>query len=180
MVVSGNLDETVEALRGLRGALARRVLARAERRRSLSTQAERLTTAQHLALEALSDGPLSTSELAAGTGVAVSTATRMIQGLERAGLVAPVVVSAGDRRRRYVQMTSLGRATLGAADDELRMRIRAVLAPLTERERALLIDGMRILGAALGRVEVNDAEHVDARARPSSRDVGIVHGHDAR
>lgn len=149
MAASGNLDDAVEALRALRGALARRVLARAEEKRSLSTPEERLTTAQHLALAALGDGPLSTSEIAAGTGVAISTATRMIQGLDRAGLVAPVAVATGDRRRRYVEMTPLGRATLAAADDELRGRIRALLTGLTERERGVLMEGVQILGTAL-------------------------------
>lgn len=149
MAVSANLDDAVEALRALRGVLARRVLARAEERRSLGSPAERLTIAQHLALAALGGGPLSTSELAAHTGVAISTATRMIQGLDRAGLVVPVGAAADDRRRRYVEMTPFGRATLAAADDELRGRIRALLTRLTERERAVLMEGVQILGTAL-------------------------------
>ena len=158
MVISGNLDDAVEAVRALRGVLARRVLTRAEEKRSLGTAAERLTTAQHLALAALGDGPLSTSELAAHTGVAISTATRMIQGLDRAGLVAPAGGPIGDRRRRYVEMTPFGRATLAAADDDLRGRIRALLVRLTERERAVLMAGVQVLGAALAGAPADEAQ----------------------
>jgi DNA-binding MarR family transcriptional regulator len=144
-----NLDETVDALRVLRGELARRILARADEVRTLSTAAERLTTAQHLALSAIARGPLSTSELAAHTGVALSTSTRMIQGLERAGFVQPFAATNRDRRRRYVQATPLGHETLAAADDRLRARIQALIAPLTDAERAQLIEGVKILRGAL-------------------------------
>ena len=143
------LDEVVEALHGLRGSLARLILARAERRKSLGTPGERLSTPQHLALSALVAGPLSTSELAARTGVAVSTATRMIQGLERLGYVGPADVDDGDRRRRYVELTPLGRRTLAEGDDALRARLRTLIEPLTPSQRDLLLEATAVLTAAL-------------------------------
>ena len=157
MAESRTLDEVVDALHGLRGSLARLILARAERRKSLGTPGERLSTPQHLALSALAVAPLSTSELAARTGVAVSTATRMIQGLERLGYVAPAVVADGDGRRRYVGLTPLGRSTLAEGDDALRARLRTLLEPLTPSQRNLLLDATAVLTAALEGVAARDA-----------------------
>lgn len=54
-------------------------------------------------------------------------------------------------------MTPLGRATLAAADDELRGRIRALLTGLTERERAVLMEGVQILGTALAGAPAEEA-----------------------
>lgn len=55
------------------------------------------------------------------------------------------------------KMTPLGRATLAAADDELRGRIRALLTGLTERERAVLMEGVQILGTALAGAPAEEA-----------------------
>lgn len=149
---SPDADATVDAIQALRDNLARRVLARAETRRSLRAPEERLTTAQHLALATLADGPLGTSDLAAGTGVAVSTATRMIQGLVRQGLVEPVEVPGADRRRHHVGLTAEGRRMLRAADQSLRMRIRAVVDEMTPREQVVVVQAVAIMDAALRRV----------------------------
>lgn len=158
-----SLDEVVDVLNGLRGSLARLILARAERRHRAATAGERLTTPQHLALTALSAGPLGTSELAARTGVAVSTATRMIQGLERLGYVRPAKVDEGDRRRRFVELTPLGRRTLAEGDEAIRARLRRLLAPLTPEQRDLILEATRVVTDALETVEEGDRRAERAR-----------------
>lgn len=148
-----SLDEVVDALHGLRGSLARLVLARAERRRTLATPGERLSTPQHLALSALASGPLTTSELAERTGVAVSTATRMIQGLRRQGYLAPATAVGGDRRRRPVILTELGATTLDQADAAARGRLRDLLAPLRPEQRELILEAVAVVTRAMARQE---------------------------
>jgi DNA-binding MarR family transcriptional regulator len=139
------LDDVVGALHALRGSLARLILARAERRHTAATPGERLSTPQHLALSALATGPLGTSELASRTGVAVSTATRMIQGLERLGYVRPADVDEGDRRRRFVELTELGRATLAEGDVALCARLRNLIEPLTPAQRDLILEAVTVI-----------------------------------
>ena len=76
----------VNAFADLRNMAAPLILARHERRRQGATAGERLSTPQHIAMLALADGPRTMSSLAAATGVALSTATRMVQTLEREGV----------------------------------------------------------------------------------------------
>ena len=71
-----------------------------------------MSTPQHITLLALAAGPLAISDLGAATGVAVSTATRMVQALEREGWVGRVAEPGGDRRRRPVALTAAGRAVM--------------------------------------------------------------------
>ena len=89
MTTRGPAPDDLHALAGtlaeLRTRLAPMVLARQERRRAGATPGERLSTPQHLTLLALAGGPLTMSALAEATGVALSTATRMVQGLAREG-----------------------------------------------------------------------------------------------
>jgi DNA-binding MarR family transcriptional regulator len=112
-----------------------------------------LTTPQHLTLTALRDGPLAMTELARATGVAVSTATRMVQGLRRAGLVAPAEVAGADARRRYVAITPAGREAAEREGAAQLARVREVLARLDPGRRAALLEGMRALTDALAELE---------------------------
>ena len=139
------LDDVVDGLHALRGSLARLILARSERRHMAATAGERLSVPQHLALSALAAGPLGTSELASRTDVAVSTATRMIQGLERLGYVGPADVDDGDRRRRFVQLTDLGRETLAEGDAALRARLRGLIEPLAPGQRELILEAVDVI-----------------------------------
>ena len=153
MADPSNLDEVVDALHDLRTPLVRLLLQRQERRRADATVGGRLSTPQHLTLSALVDGPLAMSELAVRTGVALSTATRMVQGLERSGLVGPSDVPDEDRRRRYVQLTPGGRRAVREADDAARNRLRGLLASLGERERALILEAVTVLTGTLAAQE---------------------------
>ena len=153
------LDDVVDGLHALRGSLARLILARAERRHTAVTAGERLSTPQHLALSALAAGPLGTSELASRTGVAVSTATRMIQGLERLGYVCPADVDEGDRRRRFVRLTDLGRETLAEGDAALRARLRGLIEPLSPDQRELILEAVAVITRTM------ESQDADAAAR---------------
>ncbi|HTI35853.1 MAG TPA: MarR family transcriptional regulator [Miltoncostaea sp.] len=155
METARSLDDVVDGLHALRGSLARLVLARAERRHTAATAGERLSVPQHLALSALADGPLGTSELASRTGVAVSTATRMIQGLERLGYVGPADVDECDRRRRFTQLTDLGRRTLDEADGALRGRLRALITPLSPDQRDVILEAVGIITRTIERAEAD-------------------------
>jgi DNA-binding MarR family transcriptional regulator len=155
MATARTLDDVVEGLHALRGSLARLILARAERRHTAATAGERLSVPQHLALSALVDGPLGTSELASRTGVAVSTATRMIQGLERLGYVGPADVDDGDRRRRFTELTDLGRRTLDEADGALRGRLRALITPLSPEQRDVILEAVGIITRTIERQDAD-------------------------
>jgi DNA-binding MarR family transcriptional regulator len=124
-------------------------MARAERRARGATIAERLSPAQNLALAAMSEGSLTMGDLAAATGVAVSTATRMVQGLERLGLVARGPVRDEDRRRRYVGLTADGEEVLRRSAQIQVDRLTALLAPLDPEERAAIVAGVRVFTRAL-------------------------------
>jgi len=92
--------------------------------------------------------------------------SRLLRSLEREGLVT-VVGSTGDSRVRTVHATAAGRAEraeLGRRSDEL---AASVLSPLSEGQRARLVDAMgsvmRLLEAGLVRVDPADAASDEAR-----------------
>jgi DNA-binding MarR family transcriptional regulator len=165
----GDLDALVDAVAELRARVAPLILARQEGRAAGATEAERLTTPQHLTLLALADGPLSVSEVAGRTGVAVSTATRMLQSLARAGWVRRAATAADeDRRRRPVELTRAGRRVMDQADDALRGRIRELLERLDDQERAAIVGGMEALARALGEDALPQAAGSTPRQAASS------------
>lgn len=161
------LDRLTAALAELRERVVPLVLARQERRRGGATAAERLSTPQHLTLLALADGPLTMSVLAAATGVALSTATRMVQSLAREGWVAPAAAPGEtDRRRRPVGLTPEGREVMDGASAILRGRLRGLLSHLEPAERASILDGVRALEKAIQL----DEERRSRTAQSSSAD----------
>lgn len=164
------LETLVDALTGLRTLVAPLVLARQERRAGGATAGERMSTPQHLALLALAPGPLAISDLGAATGVAVSTATRMVQALEREGWVARAPGQPGaDRRRRPVALTAEGRRVMDEASEVLRARVRRLLAHLDAGERLAVLEGLRALTRA---IQADDAVAGFAIAASNSAGVG--------
>jgi DNA-binding MarR family transcriptional regulator len=143
------LDDVVRELHALRLPLTKLVLARTATREASDEPADRLSAAQHITLVSLTEGPLGMTELATATGVALSTATRMAQGLVRAGLVHAVDPPGEDRRRRSVALSDKGRLMLARADALQRRRLTDLLAPLTRDERRAILAGARALAAAL-------------------------------
>ncbi len=114
----------------------RRIRARANR-----AQLDGLSLSQFQLLEPLrSVEALTVGELAESAGVAAPTATRMLDGLARDGLVERHH-SAHDRRAVLVSLTAEGDATVATAHaraEEWRTRIFASLEP-DEREQAARI-----------------------------------------
>ena len=140
------LEPLVNAFARLRDVAAPLILARQERRAEGATPGERLSTPQHIAMIALADGPLTMSALAATTGVALSTATRMVQTLEREGWVErPSREDGGDRRRRPVALTAAGRSVMDEANDYSRRRIRGLLERLDTDDRGAVLQALEAL-----------------------------------
>jgi DNA-binding MarR family transcriptional regulator len=171
---SHDLEALVEAVAELRARVVPLVLARQERRSRGASAGERLSAPQHLTLLALANGPLAVTEVAGATGVAVSTATRMVQWLERAGWVARQAPPPGaDRRRRPVSLTPEGRRVMDDATEAVRERLRGLLGRLDERGRAAVLDGLEALALALQEEEAARPEVASsASSRAASRGAG--------
>ena len=102
-----------------------------------------LSLSQYHLLEPLIDGErLATCELALAAEVSAPTATRMLSGLERDGLVARVPCTA-DRRVVHVALTQDGRARVlakRALGEARRAEIFASLSAGERREAARLLE----------------------------------------
>ena len=108
-----------------------------------------LTLSQYALLEGLTDRRAArVQELAAEAGVAASTATRILDALERRGIVRRTR-SVEDRRAVGVSLTELGEEVLQAQDSWLRGRQRAFYASLPSTERELAPDLLLRLAALI-------------------------------
>jgi DNA-binding MarR family transcriptional regulator len=106
------------------------------RGRAAQAQGDALTLSQHHLLSALSDGQeLRIGELALAAGVAAPTATRMLDGLERDGIVKRVQ-SQEDRRAVSVRLTAKGRRLLDAKRELVAAKRRELYESMTPAERA--------------------------------------------
>lgn len=161
------LDQLVHSLADFRVLATRLVMAKQERRAEGATPAERMSTPQHISLLALAGGPLAISDLAESTGVAVSSATRMVQGLEREGWVERATADpGGDRRRRPVGLTPAGRAVMEEASAVVRDRFRQLLTGLDPDEREAIQRGLDALTRAIVARRLAQADET-ATAGPS-------------
>lgn len=96
----------------------------------------KLTHAQYHLLAALEGGrALAVGELAAAAGVSSPTATRMLDGLEREGLVRRQP-AAEDRRRISVTTTDAGASALAETRERIDAARERLFAELSPRERA--------------------------------------------
>jgi DNA-binding MarR family transcriptional regulator len=94
-----------------------------------------LTLAQYyLLLPLLDGGSLPLSRLAQSTGVAAPTATRIVDGLEQAGL-ARRGRSMADRRTVFVSLTREGRRHVKRKRESIARRRRRLYAALEPAER---------------------------------------------
>lgn len=95
-----------------------------------------LTLAQYYLLASLAQAPWRTvSELAEAAGVAAPTATRLVDGLERASLLCRER-STTDRRAVRVSLTDEGREQVRRRQRQLTRRRRALYERLDPAERA--------------------------------------------
>lgn len=106
------------------------------RRSQARGQIEReLTLAQYYLLTQLREGEaLPVCRLAEAAGIAPPTATRLVDGLERAGLLDRTR-SRTDRRSVLVSLTDAGRETLERKDKELGKRRTTIYKRLKPEER---------------------------------------------
>ena len=99
------------------------------------TGRDELTLAQYYALTQLrQEAALPVSQLADGAGIAPPTATRLIDGLERAGLLKRTR-SDIDRRTVLVSLTDAGREALRRKQAQIARRRRTIYARLEPEER---------------------------------------------
>jgi DNA-binding MarR family transcriptional regulator len=120
-------DAFVQAVRRARGASSH------DRGRSL-------TLSQYGLLQPLADADgARVRELAERAGIAPSTATRILDALERRGIVDRRP-SSGDRRGVRITLTPAGRRVLDGEDGWMRARERELYASLPADERALAPD----------------------------------------
>ncbi len=126
--------------------------ARAIRRARGTTQPDRngaLTLSQYAILQALTEREHARmSDLAAEAGIAPSTATRILDALERRAIVTRVR-SPEDRRGVTVSLTAFGRNALQAQDAWLRGRQLAFFAGLPVHEQELAPDLLVRLAALI-------------------------------
>jgi DNA-binding MarR family transcriptional regulator len=108
-----------------------------------------LTLSQYGLLEGLTDRRAArVQELAAAAGISASTATRILDALERRGIVRRTR-SSQDRRAVAVSLTDRGHDLLRAEQDWLRGRQRAFYASLPAAEQELAPDLLVRLAALI-------------------------------
>jgi DNA-binding MarR family transcriptional regulator len=137
-------DSLAQAIRRARGA-------------SAQTAADLLTFSQYALVQSLLDEDTArVSDLATGAGISPSTATRIIDALERRAIVRRDR-SPDDRRAVTVTLTELGRRTLDRQVAWRRGRQRAFYEQLPENERGLVGDVLIRLAALIDELAAGPA-----------------------
>ena len=117
-----------------------------------------LTLSQYGLLEGLSGRRVArVQELAADAGIAAPTATRILDALERRGIVRRTR-SREDRRAVAVSLTEFGEQALQAEEEWLRGRQRAFYASLPPAEQELAPDLLLRLAALIDEIAAGPAE----------------------
>ena len=121
------------------------------------TRDETLTLSQYALLQALSGREAArVRELASEAGITPSTATRILDALERRAIVSRSR-SEDDRRGVTVRLTDLGREALNGQDTWLRGRQRAFFQGLPQTERDLAPDLLVRLAALIDELAAGPA-----------------------
>jgi DNA-binding MarR family transcriptional regulator len=134
------LDEVVDAVLASSRALV------AVSARSIAG-VKRVTFPQYRMLVVLNEAPGNLSQLARALNVAPSTAMRMIDRLESAGLVVRAV-SASNRHETQLRLTPAGRRAVRTVNARRRRDLRAVIERVPAREHAQLAAAMAAFSAA--------------------------------
>jgi DNA-binding MarR family transcriptional regulator len=160
-----SFDAVAQAVRRARGAQAH---AQAQDRE------KSLTLSQYALLQALSGRDAArVRDLASEAGITPSTATRILDALERRAIVSRAR-SDDDRRGVTVRLTALGREMFNSQDAWLRGRQRAFYDGLPPTERELAPDLLIRLAALIDELAAGPARarrRVRARASDVSHDV---------
>jgi MarR family transcriptional regulator, organic hydroperoxide resistance regulator len=133
-----SLDEFMRAIRRARGRLM------AEHGNG------ELSLSQYQLLDPVerADAPLPVGEVAVGAGISAPTATRMLDNLEREGLVVRERRE-GDRRLVHVRITAQGRKAVKAKREGMAVRREQVFSSLPRAERAQAARLLSRLAAAV-------------------------------
>jgi DNA-binding MarR family transcriptional regulator len=107
-----------------------------------------VTVQQCYTLAALVDGPRNMKLLAADVGLHQSTLTRVVEKLERQGLVARCR-SGSDQRTVEVELTRTGRQTHRVLDEGARRIVGTLLDSVSRDERKAAVKGLEILAGVL-------------------------------
>jgi DNA-binding MarR family transcriptional regulator len=138
--VEVSLDEVVEAVLASSRALV------AVSARSIAG-VKGVTLPQYRMLVVLDGATSNLSQLARALDVAPSTAMRMIDRLEAAGLVVREVPAA-NRRETRLQLTAAGRRAVRTVNNRRRRDIRAVVERLPAGQRGQFAEAMAAFSAA--------------------------------
>lgn len=109
-----------------------------------------VTLPQYRLLVVLADRPRTLTELAAQLDVAPSTALRMVDRLESAGLVDRTV-RPENRRETRLSLTGNGRRVVDTVTERRRRDLRTVVALIPDEERAGVARAMAAFAAAADR-----------------------------
>jgi DNA-binding MarR family transcriptional regulator len=119
---------------------------------------DRLTLSQYSLLAPLAGGGAARiSQLAGEAGIAPSTASRILDALERRGIVRRAR-SADDRRGVVVSLTAAGREVLSRQDAWMRGRRIAFFAELPGAEQAVVSDLLVRLADLIDELSAGPAE----------------------
>ncbi len=133
-------DATVRASRALLGVVAR----------SVAAALEEVSLPQLRVLVLLAaTGPQRSGELAERSGVHPSTFSRTADRMVAGGWIRRVDNPAS-RREVLVTLTPAGRELVAGIIERRRSEIAGILARVPRRQRAVVLDGMRIFSAAAG------------------------------
>jgi DNA-binding MarR family transcriptional regulator len=100
-----------------------------------------VTLPQYRMLVVLQAGPRNLSQLAQALDVAASTAMRMIDRLETAGLVTRVVRPT-NRRETWLELTTAGKRAIRTVNTRRRRDLRAVVERIPPDQRRQLAEAM--------------------------------------
>lgn len=134
-----SLDEVVDAVLASSRALV------AVSARSIAG-VKGVTLPQYRMLVVLNGSPSNLSELARALAVAPSTAMRMVDRLEAAGLVTRA--PAGDRRETRLELTLAGKRAVRTVTTRRRRDLRAVIERVPTEQHAQLAAAMAAFSAA--------------------------------
>ena len=143
-----SLDEVVDAVLASSRALV------AVSARSIAG-VKGVTLPQYRMLVVLSGAPSNLSQLARALDVAPSTAMRMVDRLEAAGLVARA--PAGNRRETRLELTLAGKKTVRTVTTRRRRDLRAVIERVPSEQHAQLAAAMAAFSAAAEELWLNPA-----------------------
>jgi len=103
---------------------------------------------QCVTLQMLRSGPANVSSLATSLGITNSATTRLIDGLERRGLVARER-STEDRRRVHVHLTPEGEGESARLMELTSRAMASVLAQIPTSKHAQLLESLALIRGAL-------------------------------